>query len=193
MRALIKTVGVTATTAVLLSLALTPAHATDNEEIRAAVTGGGLTADVSGATLSSVALNNLSSQLASGKADTVWTITDARGSGAAWGLTASGTNFVSAAGDVDTTPRSLPIGNLVITPGVVTSAGGADTAPITSAVTMSNDPLVLVTAPGDRKGTFTLTPSFDLTVPANAFRSNFTTGVSGIVNPYVSTITFTIA
>ena len=193
MRALIKTAGITATTAVLLALALTPAHATDNEEISAAVTGGGLTAVVSGASLSSVALDDSSSQLASGVAESLWIITDARGSGAAWGLTASGTDFVSAAGTADTMPRTLPIENLVITPGVVTSAGGADTAPLTSPVAMAHRPLVLVTATGDYKGTFTLTPSFDLTVPANAFRSNFKTGASGAVNPYVSTITFTIA
>jgi hypothetical protein len=58
---------------------------------------------------------------------------------------------------------------------------------------MSGQPQVLVAATGAYKGTFTLTPSFALTVPANAFRSNFTTGTSGTVNPYVSTITFTIA
>ena len=130
MRALSKTAGVTATTAVLLAIALTPAHATDNEQISAAVTGGGLIAVVSGATLSSVALDSSASQLASGVADSVWTITDARGSGAAWGLTASGTNFFSAAGTADTTPRSLLTENLVITPGVVTSAGGADTTKV---------------------------------------------------------------
>lgn len=193
MRTSIMTAGIATAAAVFLGVALSPANAIDNENVSASVTGGGLTAAVSGASLSSVALGSASTQIASGITSRVWTITDARGSGAAWGLTASGTDFISAAGTVDSTPRTLPIGNLVITPGIVASAGGADTAPLTSPVTMSGQPQVLVTAPGDYKGTFSLTPTFALTVPANAFRSNFAEGTSGTVNPYVSTITFTIA
>ena len=44
------------------------------------------------------------------------------------------------------------------------------------------------------KGTFTLAPTFNLSVPANTYRSNYSAAIgSTAVNPYVSTITFTIA
>lgn len=194
MRIFLKAAAVAVTTAALLTVSFSPANAIDNQIVSGNVTAGGLSAAVSGASLSSVALGSATSQVASGSANSTWTITDARGSGAAWSLTASGTDFTSAAGSVDTTPRTLPIGNLVINPGTVTAAGGADNAPSTSPVTMTNSaqPLVGASA-GGYKGTFTLTPSFALTVPANAFRSNFATGNSGPLNPYISTLTFTIA
>lgn len=176
----------------LLAFAASPAYA-DNEPVSTSVTAGGLSAAVSGATLSSVAIDGTTAKHSTGLASSTWSITDARGSGAAWGLTVSGTNFTSAAGDTDLTARTLPVGNLVVTAGTVTSGGGADTAPSGGVVTMSGTAQVLVAATGDYKGTFTLTPSFDLLVPANAFRSNFVSGTTGAINPYISTLTFTIA
>ncbi|MBC7725816.1 MAG: hypothetical protein H7146_13900 [Burkholderiaceae bacterium] len=193
MRACFTTLGIAATTTLILALAMAPANAIDNQEVAASVTAGGLSATVSGAVLSSVSLGPQSAQVASGISASLWQLTDARGSGAAWTLSASGTDFVSAAGTEDLTPRTLPIGNLVITPGVVTASAGADNAPLTSPVTMTGAAQALVTTSGNLKGTFTLRPTFDLTVPANAFRSNFALGTTGTVNPYIATITFTIA
>lgn len=102
---------------------------------------------------------------------------------------------MSAAGNgIDTTARTLPVGNLTITFGVVTAGAGSDTAPTTSPVTLSGTEQTLVApAQGCGKGSYTVSPEFSLAVPANAYRSNFVGAVGSAVNPYVSTITFTIA
>lgn len=105
------------------------------------------------------------------------------------------TPFTSAAGTVDTVERQLAADNLVITPGAVTAGDGSDTAPTAAPaapVTMSGTAQALVSSTS-AKGTFTLTPAFDLTVPANAFRSNYAGVYGKTVNPYIATITFTIA
>ena len=188
----IKSVTAVAAAAVLLAVAAVPAYAA-NDPVSATVTAGGLTAQVTGATLSSVALDGTSVKHATGPASGIWKITDARGTGAAWGLTASGTDFTSAAGDTDLTPRTLPVGNLLITPGIISSGAGSDAAPQGTPITVSSQPQVIVSATGNFKGTFSLTPNFDLTVPGNAFRSNFVSGTSGAVNPYIATLTLTIA
>lgn len=192
MRILVKSVASAAAVAVLVAVSVGPAYA-DNDPISATVTAGGLTAQVTGATLSSVALDGSAAKHSTGTASGVWTITDARGSGAPWGLTVSGTDFTSAPGDTDKTPRTLPIGDLMLVPGTVTSGGGSDSAPQGTTVNVSSQPQVIVAATGGYKGTFTLTPNFDLTVPGNAFRSNFATGTSGVVNPYIATLTLTIS
>jgi hypothetical protein len=51
-----------------------------------------------------------------------------------------------------------------------------------------------VTASATHKGTYTLTPSFSLALPANVYRSNYV-GVVGstALNPYATTVTYTIA
>jgi hypothetical protein len=86
--------------------------------------------------------------------------------------------------------------NLTITPGIVTalSSEGADAAPTTEPVAVSGRPQALVWTSTLGKGTFTLTPEFSLSVPPNAYRSNFSGVIDGsVVNPFVSILTFTIA
>lgn len=177
----------------LVACAVLPAHA-DDQPVSTSVLGGVLSATVSGATLSTVTLTGTSALHATGTASAIWSVVDARGTGAAWGLSVSGTNFTSAPGTTDITTRTLPIGNLVLTPGSVTAAvGSTATAPSPAAVTVSTSSQVLLTTAGGSNGGFFLTPSFDLTIPVDAYRSNFATGVSGTINAYVSTLTFTIA
>ncbi|TFD90447.1 hypothetical protein [Cryobacterium serini] len=90
--------------------------------------------------------------------------------------------------------RTLPASNLVITPGTITAGTGSDAAPTVGAVTISNVAQSLVYTTTLGKGTFTLAPTFDLNVPADTYRSNYSAAIgSTAVNPYVSTITFTIA
>jgi len=109
-------------------------------------------------------------------------------------LSASATDFVSVKGTIDTEDRTLPASNLVITPGTITAGTGSDAAPTVGAVTISNVAQALVYTTTLGKGTFTLAPTFALNVPANTFRSNFSGAIgNSLLNPYVSTITFTIA
>ena len=194
MRTLTKITGVLASTGILLSITFSPAiAATPDDTIESTVTGGDLTATASAPTMSGVTLNGTSTQYSTGTSDG-WTITDARGSGAGWSLSASATDFKSAAGTVDLTPRTLPVGNLTITPGTVTAGTGSDTAPTTSAVEMTTAAQGLVFTTSLGKGTYTLTPGFSLAIPANAYRSNFVGAVGSTdKNPYISTLTFTLA
>ena len=195
MRAFTTTAGIIVATGILLGVALSPAQAADSTDtLNSTITGGNLTANPTAPdTMSAVVLDGVNSQSSTGNAAT-WTITNARGTNTAWSLSASATDFVSAAGTVDTTARTLPASNLVITPGTVTAGAGSDAAPTTAAVTISNVAQSLVYTTTLGKGTFTLAPIFALSVPANTYRSNFSAAVgSTAVNPYVSTITFTIA
>ena len=172
-----------------------PASAESADTVEVTITSGGLQSTVSAPkNMSAVVLGN-GEQRSTGTA-LAWTIIDARGSGAGWTLSASASDFTSAAGTAvdERVPRTIGVANLVITPGTVVAAGGADTAPGTRAVTMTTRAQALVSAPASgtgAKGSFVLSaPLFSLTVPANAFRSNV--GVDG-VHPYTSTIVFTIA
>ena len=198
MNTLTRITGVLASIGILLSVALSPAMAaTPDDTVESAVTGGDLTATASAPpTMSGVTLNGTSTKYSIGTSGD-WTITDARGSGAGWSLSASATDFISAAGTVDLTPRTLPVGNLTITPGIVTAGEGSDAAPTTSPVEMAKSAQSLVfSAPatsGGSKGTYTLNPEFSLAIPANTYRSNWSAGVDTTKNPYISTITFTLS
>ncbi|WP_241986552.1 WxL domain-containing protein [Cryobacterium fucosi] len=139
-------------------------------------------------------LDGTNTQAATGSS-TQWSIKDARGTGAAWTLSVSATVPTSAAGTTELVARTLPGGNLTITPGTITAGAGADAATgITApALTILETSQALVAATATHKGTYTLTPSFSLAIPANTFRSNYAVGSSGALNPYTTTLTYTIA
>ena len=176
----------------LATVGVSAAYA-DGQPVSSSVLGGTLSATVAGATLSTVTLNGGTTATSTGDS-TQWSLIDARGTGAAWGLTVSGTDFTSLPGTTDVTARTLPITDLTITPGAITAGTGSDTAPTGTPVAVGTaTSQTLITSTGNSKGTFTLTPAFSLSIPANAYRSNFTTGSSGAVNPYIATLTFTIS
>jgi len=182
--------------ALLLTVGVSPAMAAPQDTTTdSTVTGGGLTTIVDGATLTGVLLDGKTTQTATGTS-TQWSITDARGTGADWALSVTATAPTSAAGTgVDTVARVLPVGSLTITPGAVGASAGADAVSAISAPELTMDGLAqtLVAATGPQKGTYTLTPSFSLDIPANAYRSNYAAAVDGALNPYTSTLTYTIA
>jgi hypothetical protein len=187
-----KIAGIFAGTGIILAATVAPAMAEPND-VSGTVAGGNLTLATSAAALSSVTLDGLEVKHATGDADSAWTITDARGTGAAWALQASATDFTSAAGTVDETERTIAIENLLITPGEIVAGTGSDPATTASALTMSNVEQTLVAATDTGKGSYTFTPGFDLSIPVNAFRSNFTDALDGDANPYVSTVTYTLS
>jgi hypothetical protein len=87
------------------------------------------------------------------------------------------------------------VGNLVLTPGTVLAGSDADPATgiVAGMLPLSSTPQTLVSTTGPLRGTYLFTPTFTLTIPANAFRSNFSAEPnSSELNPYVSTITITI-
>ena len=186
-------VSVVVAAGLLLVVGATPAEADTNTS---SVSAGTLTTTTYGANLTGVTLNGTSSQTATGTATMPWVITDARGSGAQWAVSVTASVLTSAAGTVDTTARTIPVGDLTITPGTITAAVGADPVGSTltgAALTMSGSSQALIVSTGSNKGTYNLTPTFTLTIPANAFRSNWPGVVgTGVVNPYTSTLTYTI-
>ena len=192
MRKITISLGATAAAGVLLFVGLSPASA---ETVDSTISGGSLTSTVSGAALSGVTLDGSNTQVATGTA-TDWTITDARGTGEAWSLSVSATDLTSAAGTVETAARTIAVSQLSVTPGTVTADAGADAATGISAaaVTLSTTGQSLISSAGSHKGTYTVSGStFDLAIPANAYRSNWSGAVdTSTLNPYVSTVTFTI-
>ena len=156
---------------------------------------GDLTASPSGATLSAVTLLGAQPQFATG-VSTQWTITDARGTGAAWSLSVSATAPTSSAGSVETEARVLPVQNLSITPGTITTGPQSDDATGIHApqLALSATPQSLITTSGPHRGTYLLTPTFSLMIPANAYRSNYSGTIDNSpMNPYVTVLTFTIS
>lgn len=191
MRNSTKITGLLAVVGILLTTGIMPSTA---DVLESTVSGGSLTVSTAAPTLSAVTLDGTSTQTSTGTS-AAWSVTDARGTGAAWAVSVSATDFTSAAGDTDLIARTIPVGDLTITPGTITAATGSDPATGISAPTLalSTSSQTLISAAGPNMGTYNLTPSFSLDVVANAYRSNYTSGVTGALNPYTSTITYTIA
>lgn len=183
----------TALTAVLALGAVLPSNA---ETVTAGVLGGALSLTSSPTVFSNTSLDG-TNQTLTAQPLVPWSVLDARGTGAAWTATISATDFISAAGTVDTTQRSFPASSLKVSTGSPTAGLGSD--PITNITGASNLPLsssaqTLISSTGASKGAYTFTPTFTLTVPANAYRPNYAgnVGVSA-TNAYVSTLTLTIS
>jgi WxL domain surface cell wall-binding len=192
MRKITPFAGVLVAAGIVASLGSLPAQA---DTVGSTLSGGTLTSSTSAPTLSAVTLDGSNTQTSTGVAPTAWTVTDARGTGAAWTLSVSATDLTSAPGTVETTVRTIPASALTVTPGDVTAGSGSDPVDnITDpALVLSNTSQALVSASGPDKGTYTFTPSFSLAIPANAYRSNYTGAVgSSDLNPYTSTLTYTI-
>ncbi|TFD72638.1 ice-binding family protein [Cryobacterium gelidum] len=160
-----------------------------------APTVGDLTATTAGATLSAVTLLGTQPQVATG-VSSLWTIIDARGTGAAWTLSVSATTPTSAAGTVETQDRVLPVNNLSIAPGTITTGPNTDAATDITAPTLalSTSPQTLIATTGPHEGTYLLTPTYSLIIPSNAYRSNYSGAIEDSpMNPYVTVLTFTIS
>jgi hypothetical protein len=136
-------------------------------------------------------------QSSSASASSAWTSIDPRGTGASWAITVTGVNLTSAAGTIETTARTIGVGNLTLSTGSITAGTGSDAATgITGStnLALTTSAQTLVSATADHKGTYTFTPSMGLTVPANAYRSNYSTVVgSSSLNAYSGTLTVTLA
>jgi hypothetical protein len=188
-----KTLALTALATIFMLGAAMPSNA---ETVTAGVLGGALSLTSSPVVFSNTSLDG-SNQTLSAQPLVPWTVLDARGTGAAWTSTISASDFISAAGTVDTTQRTFPASSLKVSVGSPTAGLGSD--PITNITGASNLPLsgsaqTLMSSTGASKGLYTFTPTFTLTVPANAYRPNYAgnVGVSA-TNAYVSTLTLTIA
>ena len=191
-----KTLALTLTASTIAAFVLTSAFAApalaDTGDSKAIVTGGALSETVTGVDLTTVILDGKTTKHATGTS-AQWSITDARGTGAVWALNATATNFVSAAGSVDTIDRTIDASNLSVTVGPITAVGASDAAPTASTpISLSTSTTTLLSAPANTKGTFTLTPYFDLSVPVNAYRSNNVGAANSTINPYIATVTYTI-
>jgi len=191
MRNFSKVGGVFAGGALLLTFGLSPAMA--DTLGGAAISGGALSKVTAGATMSNLTLDGSNTQTSTGTSSG-WILIDPRGTGAAWTLSVTASAFTSEAGILETDARTIAVGNLTITPGTVTAGIGSD--PITNisapALVMDGTEQALVASTGTNKGIYTLTPTFSLTIPANAFRSNYAIGTTGTLNAYAATLTYTL-
>jgi hypothetical protein len=120
-----------------------------------------------------------------------WSAVDARGTGAAWTVTASATDLVSTGAP----NRVIPSANLALTTGTVTASAGADaatgitgaTAGVFTAPTGAGQTNVaLLSAPAGPRGAYTFTPTLGITIPATAQASYAGT-------PYAAVLTITIS
>src|SRR5680860_679630 len=147
MRKITRISGIVAVVGIMFAAGLAPASA---DTVNSTVSGGSLTVTTSAPTLSAVTLNGSSTQTSIGDAPTAWSITDARGTGAAWAVSVTAVDFTRAIGDTDLTIRTIPMANLTITPGAIAAGTGATSAAsiTTSAQTMSLTSKSLVSTTG---------------------------------------------
>jgi hypothetical protein len=125
-----------------------------------------------------------------------WNVIDARGTGASWSATISSTALTSAPGTVETTLRTIAVGQLTWADGTVTAGSGSDpTTNITkTGLTLSGSAQAFISSSGTNRGTYSFSPTLTVAVPGNAFRSNYAGTVgSSSLNPYTATITLTIS
>ncbi len=166
------------------------------DTVNSTVSGGLLTATTYGAILGGITLSG-DNQNSTGTSSSAWSFEDARGTGAGWTIAVTATTWTSAAGTVETVARTIAVGALSMTIGTITAGDGADPVGSTltgvSGLAMDGGSQSVITSTGTNKGTYAATPTYSLAVPANAFRSNYTTGTSGALNPYTTTLTYTIA
>lgn len=181
-----------AVSAVLASLA--PGIASADEEVTSTIDSGPLSLTTQPISFTTTALTGANATITASPA-LPWSVVDARGTGEAWTATISSTALTSAAGDTESTVRTIAVGQLSMTDGTITPAAGADpTDNITpTGVTLSGSGQTFIASSGTSKGTYTFSPTLSLAIPANAYRANYTTGTSGGKNPYTSTLTLTIS
>lgn len=156
---------------------------------------GALSATSSATALSDVTLNGVSTQYATGLSEG-WSVSDVRGSGAAWSLTVSATDFVSDPGTVDSVARTLPAAALSVDAGPVTATSGSDPVSgiVAAPLTLSPNAQVFLSSSGYHRGSYVFAPSFSLAVPATAYRANFSGALNDSpLNPYIATIVVTIS
>jgi hypothetical protein len=182
----------TIATALVAAAALVPAGvasaATSDAEIT--VSAGALSVTTPDFQPAGVTLDGTAQSLATTPAGP-WSAVDARGTGAAWTVTASATDLVSTG----TPNRVIPSSNLTLTTGAVSASAGADpaagiTGATAAAFTTATGPgqtnVALLSAPAGHRGEYTFTPTLGITVPGNAQASYPGT-------PYAAVLTITIS
>jgi hypothetical protein len=168
--------------------------ATSTSEVT--VTGGELSISTSNFQPKSVTLDG-TNQTLSTSATSAWTAVDARGTGAPWTVAATSTDLVST---LTSSPnRVIPSSRIAFTTGTVTAGAGADAAsgitgstaaPFTNSASAATPTSVTVLdAAGPHRGSYSVTPSLDIQIPANAAPSYTGAGST----PYTATLTVTIA
>ena len=113
-------------------------------------------------------------------------VIDARGNGGGWNLTITSTQFTTGGANPQTLPTSAS--TIAAAPAVSCTAGSTCTAPVNS---VSYSPLVVpagATAPnavkffsaaaGSGLGSFTITPTISVLIPANAYAGSYSSSVS---------------
>jgi hypothetical protein len=189
-----------AAAAVVTLTALVPgtAHA-DTTTATATLTDGGVSLTLTPFAFGSSALTGANRTISATPA--AWTAVNARGTDAAWTITVSSTALTSAAGNTspENTARTIAVGQMSMSiAGLTAGTGSDDTSHLTSSSvgTMSGSAQTfLSSSSAGSKGTYTFTPTLDVAIPANAYRSNYTTGTTnaGGINAYTATLTVTMS
>ena len=152
----------------------------DTANVTATVSGGSLSESTSAAPSFSVTLNG-SDQTAIYTLPI--TVTEARGSGAGWNLTITSTQFSTGGGS----PNTLPTNASTVASITSSCAGGTCTNPTNSVtypvgVPAGSGPPTAVkffnAAANTGMGKFTVTPTIDVSVPANAYAGSYSSTVT---------------
>ena len=120
-----------------------------------------------------------------------WAAVDARGTGAAWSVTASASDLVSTGAPNRVIPSSalaITTGALAAGAGAAAGAGmsGAGAAPFTAPTGAGQTNVTLLDAPAAHRGSYTFTPTLEISVPPTAQPSY-------LGSPYTATLTVTIS
>lgn len=144
--------------------------------LNAVINSGTLTiANSNTATISAVSLEG-TTQVSTGSIGPV-TVTDNRGTGSGWSVTASVSDFACC-----TPQRVIAAENLEISPGAAVVLSGKNTGIATGSVhkfTSTEDAATLITAvAGAGMGSYRVTPSISLSIPPDAYAGTYTATVT---------------
>ena len=124
------------------------------------LTGGSLTISTQPFAFANTAVTG-AAQSINASPGSAWSVTDGRGTGAAWTATISSTALVSAAGSVETNAQTIAVGQMSTVDGAVTAGSGADatTNITTSGVTLTGSAQTFIASLGTNRGSYTFTPT----------------------------------
>ena len=154
------------------------------------LTAGSLSVDANDVSLSEVVLDGSDQTATSASGSNSWAAEDARGTGVGWHLTIDATDFTDAGKTINISAADQEFKiQLLDTDIAVVSGNTKPTSSVTSLTAIPEAPAAALTfasaAVNEGMGSYTLSPSFELEVPAETLAGNYssTITVSAVSGP----------
>ena len=168
---------------VVTGLLATTAAVVYGETATVTVTAGSLSVDANDVSLSAVVLDGSDKTATSASGSNSWAAEDARGTGAGWHLTIVATDFTDAAKTINISAADQEFKIQLLDTNIAVVSGNAQ--PTSSVITLAAIPEVPASALtfasaalNEGMGSYTLSPNFELEVPAETLVGNYSSTIT---------------